>query len=69
MDNITKCDLCKGFVRVRITCTNPLRIENYGIVTTQFGGNFCGSNCALKYILQIKKKKKAQIKKLKVECV
>jgi len=64
--NIKKCDLCKGFVRVKITCTNPLTIENYGIVTTQFGGHFCGSNCALNYVLRIKQKRKANIKKLKV---
>ena len=51
-----KCDHCKGFVRVRITCTNPLTIENYGIVTTEFGGNFCGSGCAIIF-LQSKKKK------------
>ena len=63
MDNtITKCDLCKGVVRVRITLTKPLIIENYGIVTTQFGGKFCSSGCALKFILKTKKKKKAIIK-------
>tara|TARA_B100001093_G_C26571868_1_gene903289 strand:+ start:228 stop:443 length:216 start_codon:yes stop_codon:yes gene_type:complete len=68
-NNIRKCQLCKSFVRIKITSTNPLTIEEYGIVTTQFGGHFCGSNCALNYVLQIKKKKKAQIRKLKVECV
>ena len=65
-NNIRKCQLCKRFVRIRITCNNPLTIEEYGVVTTQFGGHFCGSNCALEYVLEIKNKKKANIKKLKV---
>ena len=64
-NNIMKCDNCKGFVRVRITCTNPLTIENYGIVTTEFGGNFCGSGCALTF-LKSKKKKVGVLKKIKV---
>ena len=56
MDNtITRCDLCKGFMRIRINSTNPLTIENYGIVTTQFGGKFCSSGCALTFILKTKK--------------
>lgn len=63
MDNtITRCDLCKGFMRIRITSTNPLTIEDYGIVTTQFGGKFCSSGCALTFILKTKNTKKAIIK-------
>ena len=62
--NITRCDQCNGFVRIRITCTKPLQIENYGIVTTYLGGKFCGSGCALSY-LKINNKKKGVITKIK----
>jgi hypothetical protein len=63
--DIKTCDQCKRFVRIRITCTNPLTIENYGIVTTQFGGKFCSSGCALVF-LRSKKKKVGVLKKIKV---
>ncbi len=59
-NNIMKCDRCKGFVRVRITCKNPLTIENYGIVTTEFGGKFCGSGCAIIFLKSKKKKVKCK---------
>ena len=61
-NNITKCDLCKGFMRIRIISRKPLIIEDYGIVTTNYGGKFCSSGCALNFVLKKQNKKKAVIK-------
>ena len=58
--HIKTCDQCKRCVRIRITSTNPLTIENYGIVTTELGGNFCGSGCALTFLKSKKKKVKCK---------
>lgn len=55
--NITRCEQCNGFVRIRITCTEPLMIENYGVVTTNLGGKFCSSGCALSFLRENNKNK------------
>ena len=66
--HIQTCDQCKRCVRIRITSTNPLIIENYGIVTTDLGGKFCGSGCALSF-LRKNNKNKGFVKLIKKDVV
>lgn len=42
------CTQCNGHLRVRIN--KDKTIETYGNHTTQYGGTFCSSSCAICYI-------------------
>jgi|UniRef100_A0A6C0AKR2 hypothetical protein len=48
-----KCTQCNGHLRVRINPNGT--IETYGNDTTQYGGTFCSSSCAIYYIQKQKK--------------